>query len=91
MEILAVKDLSFTYPMCERPCVNHVRFTVDSGEFVVLCGATGSGKSTLLRRFKREIAPSGSEIGEITFLANPLQRSRPRRSVLWHSAPMSRS
>jgi len=79
MEILAVKDLSFTYPMCERPCVNHVRFTVDSGEFVVLCGATGSGKSTLLRRFKREIAPSGSEIGEITFLGKPIAEVAPEK------------
>jgi len=59
--------------------VNHVRFTVDSGEFVVLCGATGSGKSTLLRRFKREIAPSGSEIGEITFLGKPIAEVAPEK------------
>lgn len=72
MEILTVKDLSFTYPMCERAAVHDVSFSVASGEFTVLCGATGSGKSTLLRLLKREIAPSGSEKGEILFGERPI-------------------
>lgn len=79
MEILAIKNLSFTYPQCERSAVSEVSFTVDSGEFVVLCGATGSGKSTLLRRLKREISPKGEEIGEITFLGKAISELSPEK------------
>ena len=79
MEILAVKNLSFTYPLCERSAVNGVSFAVDSGEFVVLCGATGSGKSTLLRLLKREIAPNGEESGEIIFLGKAIGETSPEK------------
>lgn len=79
MEILAVKNLNFTYPLCERPAVENVSFTVESGEFVVLCGATGSGKSTLLRLLKREIAPNGKENGEISFLGKPMDDIAPEK------------
>ncbi len=65
MEILTVKNLNFTYPLCEHPAVNNLSFTLESGDFTVLCGATGSGKSTLLKLLKREIAPNGIESGEI--------------------------
>ena len=77
MEILAVKNLSFTYPLCERSAVSDVSFCVDSGEFVVLCGATGSGKSTLLRLLKREISPNGEESGKITFLGKAISETSP--------------
>jgi len=79
MEILAVKDLSFTYPQCAHPAVQNVSFAVERGEFVVLCGATGSGKSTLLRRLKREIAANGEETGEITFRDAPIGQVAPER------------
>lgn len=72
MEILAIKDLSFTYPLSEAPAIKGVSFSVASGDFIVLCGATGSGKSTLLRLLKREIAPRGSEKGEILFNGRPI-------------------
>lgn len=72
MEILTVKDLTFTYPVCERAAVCNVSFSVASGDFIVLCGATGGGKSTLLRLLKREIAPRGSEKGEILFGGKPI-------------------
>lgn len=75
MEILAVKNLSFTYPVCERSAVSDVSFCVDSGEFVVLCGATGSGKSTLLRLLKREISPNGEKSGKITFLGKAISET----------------
>ena len=79
MEILAVKNLSFTYPLCERSAVSDVSFCVDSGEFVVLCGATGSGKSTLLRLLKREISPNGEESGKITFLGKAISEISPEK------------
>ncbi|MBR3716248.1 MAG: energy-coupling factor ABC transporter ATP-binding protein [Clostridia bacterium] len=67
MEILRVENLTFTYPLCEHPAVNDLSFSLESGDFTVLCGATGSGKSTLLKLLKREIAPNGDESGEILF------------------------
>lgn len=67
MEILAVRDLTFTYPDCNSPSVKNVSFELQRGEMAVLCGATGSGKSTLLRLLKREIAPLGKKSGAIMF------------------------
>ena len=65
MELLTVKNLSFSYPERDEKCLTELSFSVNAGEFCVLCGATGSGKSTLLRLIKREIAPLGTRTGEI--------------------------
>ncbi|WP_455529283.1 ABC transporter ATP-binding protein [Ruminococcus sp.] len=72
MEILAVRDLTFTYPKCGSPAVKNVSFSLGRGEFAVLCGATGSGKSTLLRMLKRELTPVGDMSGSIAFCGAPL-------------------
>ncbi len=50
MEILRVEDLVKIYGSGENEifAVNHVSFSVEKGEFVVIIGASGSGKSTLL-------------------------------------------
>ena len=72
MEILAVRDLTFTYPKCSSPAVKNVSFSLERGEFAVLCGATGSGKSTLLRMLKRELTPVGDMRGSVSFCGNPL-------------------
>ena len=81
MEILAVRDLTFTYPNCNAPTLNNVSFTIDRGELTVLCGATGSGKSTLLRMLKRELAPMGELSGIITFNDTPLPELDSRTSA----------
>ena len=67
MEILKVEDLSFKYPDCGEPAVKNVSFSIERGEFTVLCGATGSGKSTLLRMLKPQLTPLGELSGEIFF------------------------
>ena len=72
MEILAVRDLTFTYPKCSLPAVKNVSFSLERGEFAVLCGATGSGKSTLLRMLKRELTPVGKRSGDVFFCDTPL-------------------
>ena len=72
MEILAVRDLTFTYPECGSPAVKNVSFSLERGEFAVLCGATGSGKSTLLRMLKRELTPVGDMRGSVSFCGTPL-------------------
>jgi len=72
VEILAVRDLTFTYPKCSLPAVKNVSFSLERGEFAVLCGATGSGKSTLLRMLKRELTPVGKRSGDVFFCDTPL-------------------
>jgi energy-coupling factor transport system ATP-binding protein len=72
LEILAVKDLSFKYHNCNAPAISNVDFSVEKGEFAVLCGSTGSGKSTLLRMFKRELTPVGELSGSVCFNGVPL-------------------
>ncbi|MBE6607454.1 MAG: ATP-binding cassette domain-containing protein [Ruminococcaceae bacterium] len=72
MELLTVKNLTFTYPNCKKSAVNNLSCSVNSGDFTVLCGATGSGKSTFLRLLKREISPNGEESGEIFIENTPI-------------------
>ncbi len=69
MALLTVKNLKFTYADEEGEVLQNLSFSVNEGEFIVLCGATGSGKSTLLRLLKRELSPMGTQTGEI-FLDN---------------------
>ena len=38
MELLKVENLSFTYPGQEKPALQNVSFSLNSGEFAVLCG-----------------------------------------------------
>ena len=65
MEALAVRDLSFTYPQQDSPAVRHASFSLQQGEFAVLCGPSGCGKTTLLRQMKTVMAPKGILSGEV--------------------------
>lgn len=65
MAVFTLTDVSFTYPQQREAALSHLDFTVEAGEFLLLCGASGSGKSTLLRLLKHSIAPSGTLKGEI--------------------------
>lgn len=67
MEIIKIKNLSFSYPGAQRPVIDNVSFGIEAGDFAVLMGATGSGKSTLMRLLKRELAPLGELSGNIFF------------------------
>lgn len=72
MEILAVKNLSFSYPEKETKALDGVSFSLSEGDLAVICGATGSGKSTLLRMLKRELTPLGTIEGEILYRGSNL-------------------
>ena len=65
MEILTVRNLSFTYPQQAQKALEGINLTAEEGDFIVLCGPSGSGKTTLLRLLKRELAPFGEKTGEI--------------------------
>lgn len=67
MEILRIENLSFRYPQAQQPALETISLSVQSGEFVVLCGASGCGKTTLLRLIKKELAPAGEKQGQIYY------------------------
>ncbi|MDD4124789.1 MAG: ATP-binding cassette domain-containing protein [Eubacteriales bacterium] len=67
MEILAVENLNFSYPLCKSKALEGMSFSVEKGDFVAVCGATGSGKSTLLRMLKRELTPKGDLSGVVKY------------------------
>ena len=67
MEILRIEDLSFRYAEAEQNAVERVNLSLESGEFIVVCGESGCGKTTLLKLLKRELAPAGNVSGEIYY------------------------
>ncbi len=77
MEILSVEKLNFSYPNAKGKALSDISFTVGSGDFVLLCGATGSGKTTLLKMLKKEIAPFGEKTGNILFCGKGSEQSKP--------------
>lgn len=81
MEILAVKNLSFSYPDAASPALENISFSVREGEFIVLCGESGCGKTTLLRLLKRELAPAGEISGEISLFGKPQSELDERASA----------
>ncbi|MGI6203811.1 MAG: ECF transporter S component [Anaerovoracaceae bacterium] len=72
MEAFAVRDLTFTYAEASMPAVRDVTFSVDRGEFVLLCGKSGCGKTTLLRNLKSVLAPHGTRSGSIMYMGRPI-------------------
>lgn len=81
MEILALKNLTFRYPESGTPAVEDLSLSVDSGDFLVLCGRSGCGKTTLLRQLKPQLAPHGELSGEIFFEGSPLSELGERESA----------
>ena len=67
MEIIRTENLTFTYPQNNIPTLKNVSLSINSGDFITVCGATGSGKSTFLKMLKKEISPLGKKEGKIFF------------------------
>ena len=54
METIRFNHITFSYPLAEKNALEDVSFTIEEGEFIVLCGKSGCGKSTLLRQMKKK-------------------------------------
>ena len=48
-----IQNLSFSYPDGRRDSLKDISFSIEKGEYVVLCGKSGSGKTTLLKHLKK--------------------------------------
>ena len=72
MESYSFKNVNFTYPEATTKALRDISFSVQHGEFLILCGPSGCGKSTLLRHLKTCLAPHGLFSGEITYKGTPL-------------------
>ena len=62
-----IQNLSFSYPDGHRDSLKDISFSIEKGEYVVLCGKSGSGKTTLLKHLKSALTPYGSRSGQILF------------------------
>ncbi len=81
MEIIKIEDLSFKYPTSDVNAVSDINLTVNSGEFIVVCGESGCGKTTLLKLLKRELAPFGKQKGKIIYNGKDIKDLTERESA----------
>ena len=67
MILFEIRDLTFIFPEQTIPTINKINITIQSGQFIVICGKSGCGKTTLLRHLKTVLTPHGKSSGEILF------------------------
>jgi len=51
LPIIEARDLTYTYPIGEKPAFRDVNLKISEGEFVIITGPSGCGKTTLCRCF----------------------------------------
>ncbi len=81
MEIFKIENLSFTYPDRQYKALCEINLTINSGDFITVCGKSGCGKTTLLRMLKSTLAPCGKISGEIWFNGNVLSQTDKQTQV----------
>jgi len=81
MAAIEIRNLTFTYPLADKPALNDVSLTVDQAEFVVICGKSGCGKSTLLRQLKKNLIPYGEKEGSVLYRGQEIADLDDRQST----------
>lgn len=81
METIRFNHITFSYPLAEKNALEDVSFTIEEGEFIVLCGKSGCGKSSLLRQMKKNLIPYGNIEGEVLYRGKPVAELDDRYSV----------
>ncbi|HCC35313.1 MAG TPA: cobalt ABC transporter ATP-binding protein, partial [Ruminococcaceae bacterium] len=82
MKAVRFVNYTFCYPNAGTPALKGINLSVNSGEYLLICGKTGTGKSTLLRSIKAELAPVGKKTGEVLIFSAPRDGSRNRANVM---------
>ncbi|MEQ2579267.1 ABC transporter ATP-binding protein [Hominiventricola aquisgranensis] len=72
MALLRFDKVSFAYPDAGKRALDQVSFSMEEGEYIVVCGESGCGKTTLLRQAKPEITPAGAGDGTVYYREQPL-------------------
>ncbi|MGM9613544.1 MAG: ATP-binding cassette domain-containing protein, partial [Butyricicoccus sp.] len=73
MDLIACRNLNFTYPGCAHRTLRDISFIIGRGEFVVLYGKSGCGKSTLLRHLKKNLMPYGNLTGSVCYCGQEIE------------------
>lgn len=72
MALLRFDKVSFAYPDAKMRALDQVSFSMEEGEYLVVCGESGCGKTTLLRQAKPELTPAGARDGSIYYMDQSL-------------------
>lgn len=72
MALLRFDKVSFAYPDAKMRALDQVSFSMEEGEYIVVCGESGCGKTTLLRQVKPELTPAGARDGSIYYMDQSL-------------------
>lgn len=62
MALLEVNGVDFIYDEMDKPALNNINLSVESGEFITIIGGNGSGKSTLAKLLNVLLLPSNGNV-----------------------------
>lgn len=65
MQSVSVSELYYKYAATQTFALQNISFTLESGDFCVVCGKSGSGKSTLLKVLSPQITENGDIYGDV--------------------------
>ncbi|MCR5202770.1 MAG: energy-coupling factor ABC transporter ATP-binding protein, partial [Lachnospiraceae bacterium] len=73
--LIQFNNVSFKYPGASKKALDDINLSINSSEYVVICGASGSGKSTLINHMKKTHIPFGEGYGDILFEGEKIEEA----------------